>query len=222
MKTKLSPPLTVVDKSGDIGQPGEEGCEDDDKDLPDVEPGPAKDPLHVNAVPRPVPAFEPDSTIPHYQNTPPGPAPEQRAGGVALEGSEYEVKTTLHPAFMSQKDHQSIINVHHDHSYAITDPKKLKRDLDEAKEKVEDLQKELVNERKKVKRMKKKIEDLTTVTSELKEKNLISSSVEELLGNSFSGCSKELLERVVEGKSKTYPEELEFCYDSSVLFIKSL
>ena len=74
-------------------------------------------------------------------------------------------------------------------------------------------------EKKKTKRMQTRVDNLESVVANLKDENMISSSVEEVLGSSFSGCTKELLERVVnnDGKTKAYPEELK-CFAMTLNF----
>ena len=89
-----------------------------------------------------------------------------------------------------------------DHTYAVT--KNVKPQLDETIERLGKVQKE------KEKRREKNIDKFYHLLSQLKEENLISSSAEEDLGKMFSGCTKDLIERMVsnDGKGKTYRDEL--------------
>ena len=67
--------------------------------------------------------------------------------------------------------------------------------------------------------MARKVDCLESLVSQLREENVISSSVEEILGQTFSGCTKELLARVIdkEGKSKAFPDELK-CFALTLHF----
>ena len=61
-------------------------------------------------------------------------------------------------------------------------------------------------------RLKRKVQSLTSMVSELQEKNLISSDCASLLETTFSGVPKELIKRLVTQKKKmnpgAYPKEL--------------
>ena len=107
----------------------------------------------------------------------------------------------------------------HDHTYVITNPRNLKRRLDETIELAEDFQKQLKAQKMKTQRLKIKVMNLGSVISSIKEKHLISPSVAEVLGSSFSGATKELLERIQnkDGKGIAYPKELK-CFAMTLQF----
>ncbi|XP_071384885.1 DNA transposase THAP9 [Centroberyx affinis] len=91
-------------------------------------------------------------------------------------------------------------------------PRSLKRQLDTQLQTVEDrletCRKKLKLEKEKTKRLKKRVSSLTEIINELKQKMLISTGCAEMLENSFSGVSKELLTRVEQGKKSKVSEEL--------------
>ena len=100
----------------------------------------------------------------------------------------------------------------HDHPYCIKSPRRVRRQVDDLIDKVENLQKRLNTSQKKTKRRDKKVSTLTSVVSELREKNLINSDCATILESTFSGVPKELMKRLVTQKKKknlgAYPPEL--------------
>ena len=105
----------------------------------------------------------------------------------------------------------NIISTTADHSY-FASPNKLKHKLGV---KINQMGKKLVNCRQKLKlekqkttRLKIKINCLTEVISELKQKMLISTGCAEMLEASFSGVPKEILIRVKQRKKQKVLEEL--------------
>ena len=99
-----------------------------------------------------------------------------------------------------------------DHSYTVTQsPRSLKRRLDEALEEVVRLKKKLNVRAVQKSRLKKKVESLDTIISDLKSKRKISSERAEELESSFSGITREILYRGVqkrEEKATVYSEEI--------------
>ena len=99
-----------------------------------------------------------------------------------------------------------------DHDYQIKEsPRKLKKQLEESHDKISQLKKQLKTAQQKSRRLKKKVSSLKTVVKHLCQKNLISSSCEESLSQTFSGASLELMKRLTSGrlgKGNTYPPEL--------------
>ena len=84
---------------------------------------------------------------------------------------------------------------------------------------MQNAKKQLKSEVKKNQRIKRKVESMDRVIDELRDKKLRSSSPEKLMSNSFSGSSKELIQRVINnaGKTKAYPEELK-CFAMTLQF----
>ena len=65
-----------------------------------------------------------------------------------------------------------------DHQYCIGSPRKLKRQVDELRDKVKSMQKKLKNSQRRTRRWRKRVATLTEVVSELKEKNLINNDAQ--------------------------------------------
>ena len=106
-----------------------------------------------------------------------------------------------------------------DHDYYIKDsPRKIKIDLTKKLEKssevIASLRKKIRTTQRKVQRMKIKVNSLEQVVQDLKEKNLISTSCEDMLKEQFSGAPLELFQRMIHVKSsgkskgKKYSDEL--------------
>ena len=90
-----------------------------------------------------------------------------------------------------------------DHTYVITEsPRKLKRDLDEARDTRDSYKKKVKSCQQQVRRLTRKIDNLNAVVDDLQEKNLISTSCAEILEKSFSGIPLELMKRVVSQKTR--------------------
>ena len=98
----------------------------------------------------------------------------------------------------------------HDHPYCVKSPRRVRSQVDDLIDKVENLQKRLKTSQKKTNRRDKKVSMLTAVVSELREKNLINSDCVTLLESTFSGVPKELMKRLVTQKKNlgAYPPEL--------------
>ncbi|CAB3989247.1 Hypothetical predicted protein [Paramuricea clavata] len=99
-----------------------------------------------------------------------------------------------------------------DHHHGTESPCRMRRQVDDLTDKVENLQKKLRIDQQKTRRRNKKVSTLTAVVSELREKNLINSDCATILESTFSGVPKERMERLVTQKKKknlgVYPPEL--------------
>ena len=94
----------------------------------------------------------------------------------------------------------------------VTDslPGKLTKKLNKANKQVTTLKKKLKVSQQKSRRLKKKVKSLKDITKELSDKNLITSSCQEMLESNFSGVSFALLKRMnlKSGKGSKYSPEL--------------
>ncbi len=72
-----------------------------------------------------------------------------------------------------------------DHSCCIKSPSRVRRQVDNLKNKVKSLQKRLKSSQQKTRRRNKKVSTLASVVSELKEKNLINNDCATMLENNF-------------------------------------
>ena len=100
-----------------------------------------------------------------------------------------------------------------DHNYQLTtSPRKLKRELDKTKGQVISLKKKLKTSQQKSRRLKVKVKSLKAVVQCLKKKQLISSSCEQVLKQTFSGVPLALMKRMTSGhksgKGVKYPPQL--------------
>ncbi len=106
----------------------------------------------------------------------------------------------------------SVTNVEHDHTYAVSSPRRLKRKVNNLLDQADNLKRRLDTSQKKTRRLKKKVNSLTSVVSELKKEKLVSSDCASILETTFSGVPKELMKRLVTQKKKknpgAYPKEL--------------
>ena len=106
----------------------------------------------------------------------------------------------------------SVINVEHDHTYAVSSPRRLKRKVNNLLDQADNLKRRLKTSQKKSHRLKRKVNSLTSVVSELKKEKLVSSDCASILETTFSGVPKELMKRLVTQKKKknpgAYPKEL--------------
>ena len=125
-----------------------------------------------------------------------------------LDETEIEVSASQKRARMTCSSEKGA----HDHSYCIESPRRVRRQVDDLVDKLENLQKRLNTSQKKTRRRNKKVSTLTAVVSELREKNLINSDCATILESTFSGVPKELMKRLVTQKKKknlgAYPPEL--------------
>ena len=100
-----------------------------------------------------------------------------------------------------------------DHSYGVSEsPRRLKRRIDGLMVTNKRLKKKLRISQQKTRRMKQKIDTLTSVVDDLKVNSLVSSGCAELLEATFSAVPRELMKRLVSQKAKknpgAYPPEL--------------
>ena len=105
----------------------------------------------------------------------------------------------------------SLQNNNHEKSDVIDGPpEKMRKKLDKANEKVVRLKKKLKVSQQKSRRLKTKVKSLKALTKQLREKNLISSSCEEMLERNFSGVPFQLIKRMNlrSGKGSKYSPEL--------------
>ena len=107
---------------------------------------------------------------------------------------------------------KSVELVEHDHTYSIRSPRRLRKKVDDLIDQADSFKKRLQTSQKKTSRLKKKVRSLTSVVSELKKENLVSSDCASILERTFSGVPKELMKRLVTQKKKknpgAYPKEL--------------
>lgn len=96
-----------------------------------------------------------------------------------------------------------------DHNYCVLEsPRKLKRKLADAIEKVESVQRKLKLSQQKVRRKKKQIMTMQQITMALKDKDLLSERCAETL-EKYSGLPKLILERMSKGtQAGEYSDEL--------------
>ena len=103
-------------------------------------------------------------------------------------------------------------DVEHDHTYAVSSPRTLKRKVNNLLYQADNLKRRLKTSQKKTHRLKRKVNSLTSVVSELKKEKLVSSDCASILETTFSGVPKELMKRLVTQKKKknpgAYPKEL--------------
>jgi septal ring factor EnvC (AmiA/AmiB activator) len=103
----------------------------------------------------------------------------------------------------SSPDVQSTSSPNNDHDVS---PRKLKKKLKNANQKVTKLQKKFKVSQQKSRRLKTKVNSLKAITKQLREKNLITSTCEEMLERNFSGVPVALLKRMnlSSGKGSKY------------------
>ncbi|CAB4034753.1 Hypothetical predicted protein [Paramuricea clavata] len=106
-----------------------------------------------------------------------------------LDETEIEVS-------MSKKRAQTTSSSEKNAHY-VKSPRRVRSQVDDLIDKVENLQKRLKTSQKKTNRREKKVSTLTTVVSELREKNLINSDCVTILESTFSRVPKELMKRLV-------------------------
>ena len=125
-----------------------------------------------------------------------------------LDETEIEVSMSQKRARTTSSDEHNV----HDHPYCIKSPHRVRRQVDDLIDKVENLQKRLKTSQKKTNRRDKNVSMLTAVVSELREKNLINSDCATILESTFSGVPKEVIKRLVTQKKNkhlgAYPPEL--------------
>jgi hypothetical protein len=125
-----------------------------------------------------------------------------------LDETEIEVSASQKRAQMTCSSEKGA----HDHSYCIESPRRVRRQVDDLVDKLENLQKRLNTSQTKTRRRNKKVSTLTAVVSELREKNLINSDCVTILESTFSGVPEELIKRLVMQKKRKnlgeYPPEL--------------
>ena len=106
----------------------------------------------------------------------------------------------------------SVTNVEHYHTYAVSSPRRLKRKVSNLLDQADNLKRILKTSQKRTHRLKRKVNSLTSVVSELKKEKLVSSDCASILETTFSGVPKELMKRLVTQKKKknpgAYPKEL--------------
>lgn len=99
-----------------------------------------------------------------------------------------------------------------DHGHqADESPRKLKKKLHESNKKIITLKKKLKVAQQKSRRLKTKVTSLQSVVSQLREKNMISTSCEEILKTTFSDMPLAVMKRISSGKSGKgckYPPEI--------------
>ena len=103
-------------------------------------------------------------------------------------------------------------------------PNTMKRKLDEALHKVENMKKKLKVSHQKNRRLKKKVKSLSDVVKSLQKNGLISEKCASVLEGTYLGVPEELMKKAVRNKSKNisrskYPEVLKaFATTLQVLF----
>ena len=106
----------------------------------------------------------------------------------------------------------SSYEVHHDHTYCVSSPRRLKKKYDNLLDITENLQKRLKTSHKKVHKLRRKVNCLTSVVSELQKEKLISNDCASILETTFSEVPRELMKRLVTQTQKknpgAYPKEL--------------
>ena len=115
-----------------------------------------------------------------------------------LDETEIEVSASQKRARTTSSEKNNV----HDHPYCIKSPRRLRKQVNDLINKVENLQKRLKTSQKKTNRRDKKVSTLTSVVSELREKNLINNDCVTILESTFSGVPKELMKRLVTQKRK--------------------
>ena len=107
---------------------------------------------------------------------------------------------------------RACMGIKHDHTYSVSSHCRLKQKADNLLDKAKNLKRRLKTSHMKSHRMKRKVNSLTSVVSELKKEKLVSSDCASILETTFSGVPKELMKRLVTQKKKknpgAYPEEL--------------
>ena len=102
--------------------------------------------------------------------------------------------------------------LHQDHDYHVVEsPRKLKQRLEDSYGQVVTLKRQLKCNKQKSRRLKKSVTSLKTVVKHLSQKQIISPSCEEMLNQTFSGASLDLMKRITSGRksgkgSKYLPE----------------
>ena len=117
------------------------------------------------------------------------------------------------PQIPSSPDVESMSSPNENHEISnVTDslPGKLTKKLNKANKQVTTLKKKLKVSQQKSHRLKKKVKSLKDITKELSDKNLITSSCQEMLESNFSGVPFALLKRMnlKSGKGSKYSPEL--------------
>ena len=82
---------------------------------------------------------------------------------------------------------ESVKNVQNDHAYYVSCPSRLQWKVHDLIGQADSLKKSLDKSQKKSRRLKKKVESLTSVVSELKRKKLVSGDCASILETTFSG-----------------------------------
>jgi hypothetical protein len=120
---------------------------------------------------------------------------------------EDHVDETIEP-----KENLNIIE--HDHSYPLPNQKGLKRKLDISEDKCERLQKKVKHLSRKEKVLTDKVSSLNEVIDTLKQKNLVSDYIRDILEEASCKVPAEMIERLLKNKSKNqtcrtpYSEEM--------------
>jgi len=99
-----------------------------------------------------------------------------------------------------------------EHQYLLPSPRKLKRRLDDATDALEQSKKRLKISQQKSRRLAKKLNTMSDVIRDLKEKDMLSTEAAENISSSFSGPALDLVMRCLRKSSgqpvKSYPSEL--------------
>jgi hypothetical protein len=117
--------------------------------------------------------------------------------------------TSTTPAAVATTFHQLS-----DHCYSTTNsPRSIKRKLDSAVTQANKIKKRLKCSNAKVRRLRRKVQSLSEIVTDLKKKEMISSGCENLLNSTFTGVSLAVMKRIMNRKSvkpsrASYPEEL--------------
>ena len=88
-----------------------------------------------------------------------------------------------------------------EHADMSDSPRKLKKKLHKSEKQVTKLKRKLKVSLQKSRRLETKVKSLKTVVQHLRKKQMISSSCEEMLCQTFSGVPLELMNRITSGKS---------------------
>ncbi|CAL9702423.1 unnamed protein product [Knipowitschia caucasica] len=117
--------------------------------------------------------------------------------------------------FSPQIRHFVKSSISKEHNYRISEsPKSAKR---KTETQLDHCRKRLRTEKQKTKRLKKTIHSLSAVIEELKDKRLISTGCSEMMENSFSGVTKEIITRMEKGNKSKVSEELQ-CFALTLHF----
>ncbi|CAB3982964.1 thap domain-containing 9 [Paramuricea clavata] len=100
---------------------------------------------------------------------------------------------------------RACMGIKHDHTYSVSSHCRLKQKADNLLDKAKNLKRKLKTSHMKSNRIKRKVNSLTSVVSELKKEKLVSNDCASILETTFSEVPKELMKRLVTQKKKKNP-----------------